>query len=57
MMNGHDTLVRSKGKAYRQKEFEKIIVKTNLNGSMVRINNIAKINNTFKAENVKFNFN
>lgn len=56
-MNGHDTLVRSKGKAYRQKEFEKIIVKTNLNGSMVRINNIAKINNTFKAENVKFNFN
>ncbi|NQY51849.1 MAG: efflux RND transporter permease subunit [Piscirickettsiaceae bacterium] len=57
IINGSDTLIRSKGQAHRQREFENIIVKTNPNGSIVRIGNLAKVNYTFKEGNIKFNFN
>ena len=40
---GGDVLIRSKGQAYRRGDFEEIVVKTNSDGSIVRVGDIAVV--------------
>jgi multidrug efflux pump subunit AcrB len=52
-----DVLIRSKGQAYRRADFESIVVKTNSDGSIVRISDIAKVMDGFKEESLRTRFN
>ena len=54
---GGDVLLRSKGQAYRQTDFEDIVVKTNADGSIVRIADVAAVNDGFEEDAVKVRFN
>lgn len=54
---GGDVLLRSKGQAYRQTDFEDIIVKTNSDGTIVRVADIAKVDDGFEEDAVKVRFN
>ncbi|MEL7298618.1 MAG: efflux RND transporter permease subunit, partial [Pseudomonadota bacterium] len=54
---GGDVLLRSKGQAYRQSEFEDIIVKTNPDGTIIRVADIAGVNDGFEEDAVKVRFN
>ena len=52
-----DVLIRSKGQAYQRKEFEEIVVKTNPDGSIIRIADVAKVNDGFEEVLLKAAFN
>lgn len=54
---GGDVLIRSKGQAYRRGEFEEIVVKTNPDGSIVRVRDIAKVIDGFEEESLRTRFN
>ncbi|MEI6894586.1 MAG: efflux RND transporter permease subunit [Colwellia sp.] len=54
---GGDILLRSKGQAYRKDEFEKIAIKTNTDGSIIRLGEIALINDGFEETPVRARFN
>ncbi|HSG61443.1 MAG TPA: efflux RND transporter permease subunit [Pseudomonadales bacterium] len=54
---GGDILLRSKGQAYRQGEFENIIVKTDDDGSVVRIRDVATVYDGFEEEGLSARFN
>lgn len=54
---GGDVLIRSKGQAYRRSEFENIVVKTNADGSIIRIGDIASVNDGFEEVSLKTGFN
>lgn len=54
---GGDVLIRSKGQAYRRADFEKIVVKTNPDGSIVRVSDIAKVLDGFEEESLRTRFN
>ncbi|MBT8077936.1 MAG: efflux RND transporter permease subunit [Gammaproteobacteria bacterium] len=54
---GGDVLIRSKGQAYRRAEFEEIVVKTNSDGSIVRVRDIAVVKDGFEEESVRTTFN
>lgn len=54
---GGDILLRSKGQAYRQGEFENIIVKTDDNGSIIRIRDVATVYDGFEEEGLSARFN
>mgnify|MGYP000017614046 CR=1 FL=1 len=54
---GGDILLRSKGQAYRKDEFEKIVIKTNVDGSIIRLGDIANINDGFEETPVRARFN
>ncbi len=54
---GGDVLIRSKGQAYRRADFESIVVKTNPDGSIVRVNDIAKVLDGFEEESLRTRFN
>ncbi len=45
--DGGDILVRTKGQAYTGLDFEKIIVRTNADGSRLRVSDIAEVNDGF----------
>ena len=47
-----DVLIRSKGQAYRRADFEEIVVKTNADGSIVRISDVAEVIDGFQEEPV-----
>ncbi len=55
--DGGDVLIRSKGQAYRRAEFEDIVVKTNADGSIIRVADIAKVNDGFEEVLLKTGFN
>ena len=55
--DGGDVLIRSKGQAYRKSEFESIIVKTNTDGSIVRVGDVARVNDGFEEDSVVTEFN
>ena len=55
--DGGDVLIRSKGQAYRRSDFESIVVKTNTDGSIVRIGDIASVDDGFEEESVVTRFN
>ncbi|GHF92881.1 efflux RND transporter permease subunit [Thalassotalea marina] len=55
--DGGDVLVRSKGQAYRKDEFEKIVVKTNPDGSIITLRDIAIVNDGFEETPLRARFN
>ncbi len=54
---GGDVLVRSKGQAYRQTDFEDIVVKSNPDGTIIRVSDIARVDDGFEEDAVKVRFN
>ncbi len=54
---GGDVLIRSKGQAYRQDEFEDIVVKINPDGSIIRLGDIARVYDAFEEASLKADFN
>lgn len=54
---GGDVLIRSKGQAYHRDEFESIVVKSNADGSILRLGDIAVIQDGFTEDAVKTRFN
>jgi len=54
---GGDVLIRSKGQAYRRADFESIVVKTNSDGSIVRVGDIAEVMDGFVEESLRTRFN
>ena len=53
---GGDVLIRSKGQAYRRAQFEDIVVKTNADGSILRLSDIAAVNDGFTEDLVTTRF-
>jgi multidrug efflux pump subunit AcrB len=54
---GGDILLRSKGQAYRKGEFEDIVIKTDRNGSIIRVADVAKVHDGFEDEGLTSRFN
>jgi multidrug efflux pump subunit AcrB len=54
---GGDVLIRSKGQAYRKDEFARIAIKTNSDGSILTLNDIAVIRDDFEESPVRVRFN
>ncbi len=52
-----DVLLRSKGQAYRADEFANIAIKTNSDGSIIRLGDIADIQDGFEETPVRTRFN
>ena len=50
---GGDVLIRSKGQAYRRGDFEEIVVKTNSDGSIVRVGDIAIVQDGFEESSLQ----
>ncbi len=50
---GGDVLIRSKGQAYRRSEFEQIVVKTNPDGSIIRVGDVADVKDGFQEDTIK----
>ncbi|MEO0366907.1 MAG: efflux RND transporter permease subunit, partial [Pseudomonadota bacterium] len=55
--SGGDVLLRSKGQAYRQTDFEDIVVRTNADGSIIRVRDIAAVDDGFEEDAVTTRFN
>ena len=55
--DGGDVLIRSKGQAYRRAEFEDIVVKTNPDGSIIRVADVAMVDDGFQEVLLKAGFN
>lgn len=54
---GGDVLIRSKGQAYHKDEFANIAIKTNADGSIITLNDIAVIRDDFEETPVRTRFN
>lgn len=54
---GGDILVRSKGQAYRRDEFERIVIKTHVDGTFLHLSDVAKVNDGFEEEPLRARFN
>ncbi len=54
---GGDVLIRSQGQAYRRSDFEEIVVKTNADGSIVRLGDIAVVRDAFNEDAVSTLYN
>jgi multidrug efflux pump subunit AcrB len=54
---GGDVLIRTKAQAYHKQEFIDIPIKTNADGSVVRLKDIAKISDDFEESPVRTRFN
>ena len=54
---GGDILIRSKGQAYRKNEFETIVVKTNADGSIIRVQDVARVVDGFEEDAIDTSFN
>lgn len=52
-----DILVSLKGQAYTKDNFESIIIKKNIDGSILRLKDIAKINDGFEESKLRARFN
>lgn len=55
--DGGDVLIRSKGQAYRGDEFSEIVVKTNTDGSIIRLADVAEVIDGFEEGSVTTRFN
>ena len=55
--DGGDVLVRNIGQAYRRDEFEKIVIKTNTDGTFLLLQDIATVNDGFEETPLRARFN
>lgn len=55
--SGGDILLRSKGQAYHKDEFSTIVVKNNADGSIIRLEDVATINDGFEEYPIRTRFN
>ncbi|GGO77512.1 acriflavin resistance protein [Marinobacterium nitratireducens] len=55
--DGGDVLLRSKGQAYRRDDFERLVVKTNEDGSIIRLGDIARVSDGFEEVPLRTRFN
>ena len=55
--DGGDILIRSKGQAYHKDQFSNIVIKTNSDGSLITLNDIAQINDGFEETPIRVRFN
>lgn len=55
--DGGDVLVRSKNQAYRKDEFENIVIKTNPDGSIIKVKDIAHVDDGFEETPIRARFN
>jgi len=55
--SGGDILIKTEGQAYRQTEFERIIIRTRDDGSIIRLQDIAEINDGFEEQTILNRFN
>lgn len=55
--DGGDVLIRSKGQAYRRVDFEEIVVKTNSDGSIIRVADVATVDDGFEEVSLRTGFN
>ncbi|WP_404340824.1 efflux RND transporter permease subunit [Pseudoalteromonas mariniglutinosa] len=54
---GGDVLIRSKGQAYRKHQFSEIVIKNQSDGTIIRLGDIAQINDDFEETPVRTRFN
>ena len=54
---GGDVLIRSKGQAYRRDDFEEIVIQGDANGTLLRLGDIATVNDGFEEKAVRTRFN
>ena len=54
---GGDVLIRSKGQAYRRDDFERIVVKTNPDGTLVTVGDVARVVDGFQEGTLVTRFN
>lgn len=52
-----NVLIRSTGQAYRRDEFERLVIKTNPDGSLLRLGDIATVNDGFEEDVARVRFN
>ena len=55
--SGGDILLRSKGQAYHKDEFDNIVIKTNPDGSILRLADIATVTDGFEEYPIRTRFN
>ncbi|MCG7530004.1 efflux RND transporter permease subunit [Psychrobium sp. MM17-31] len=55
--SGGDVLIRSSGQAYRQDEYENIVILTQNDGSLIRLKDIAKVKDGFEDSDFSSRFN
>lgn len=55
--DGGEILIRSKGQAYLQQDFASIIVKTNPDGSTLKLSDVAKVSDGFEEDDLTYKFN
>mgnify|MGYP001048712901 CR=1 FL=1 len=55
--DGGDILIRSKGQAYNRAQFEQTVIKTNPDGSIVRLKDIATVSDGFEESAIRSRFN
>ena len=54
---GGDILIRAKGQAYQQNDFESIVLKTNTDGTLLRLGDIARVSDGFEEKAIRTRFN
>lgn len=54
---GGNVLIRTKGQAYRRTDFDDIIVKTNADGSITRVSDVAVVRDGFEEDSLRNLFN
>ncbi len=54
---GGDVLIRSKGQAYSRSDFESIVVKSNPDGTIVRVGDVAEVRDGFEEDSISTRFN
>ncbi|AZQ84468.1 efflux RND transporter permease subunit [Colwellia sp. Arc7-635] len=55
--DGGDVLVRNIGQAYRRDEFEKVVIKTNTDGTFLYLEDVAQVNDGFEETPLRARFN
>ena len=54
---GGDVLIRAKSQAYYQQDFERIVIKQTSDGTLIRLGDIARVNDGFEETPVNVRFN
>ena len=55
--DGGDLLIRSQGQAYTKSDFDEIVVRTNVDGSILRLADLSNVDDGFEEDSVRLSFN